>query len=277
MPSGDFAQAQVSAPVPYNPPGAPLSSPPPHAPYFPMERTQGPPSHLESRELAHAQLADSQLVGDEMEPYRRAFGNFQRVAELPHYEEGSLWSETSDFNSPFDFERKTDFDLGDIIVVEFRENFQSRDDLRLENQTESEVTFNVSGLWNKELDRQIFGRIDGEIDYPNVGIEGNDDFQGESRGQQRSILTHTVACVVRKILPDGRLLIEGRDSRIIGRDRKIFLMSGVVDPDDVDPETSTVSSARVADSQFRWEGNGPGQNTMNPGIIHRILDYIPLF
>jgi len=211
------------------------------------------------------------------EGYDVAFGKGEFELAPPHYEEGSLWSDASPFNSPFEFKRQTDFEVGDTILVEIKENFQSRDDLRYQNKTESEVNFDLSNLWSVELDRQVFGRIDGAIDYPKTKITGQDDYEGESRGQQRSVLTMKIACTVKKVLPDGRLLVEGRDSRIIGRDKKIFLMSGIVDPDDVDPETRMVSSDRVADSQFRWEGNGPGQNVMKPGIIHRFLDFIPLF
>ena len=173
-----------------------------------------------------------------MDAYHRAFCRNQSDLSPPHYEEGSLWSDASPFNSPFDFERATDFEVGDTIIVEIKENFTSRDDLKLENETESEVSFDLKNLWSVELDRQVFGRIGGAIDYPKTSIEGVDDYSGESKGKQTSQLTHTIACTVKKILPDGRLLIEGRDSRIIGRDKKIFLMSGIVQAEDVDPEKS---------------------------------------
>jgi flagellar basal body L-ring protein FlgH len=51
----------------------------------------------------------------------------------------------------------------------------------------------------------------------------------------------------------------------------------MVDPEDVDPVERTVPSTRVAESQIRWEGKGPGQDTLKPGLVNRILDYIPLF
>jgi flagellar basal body L-ring protein FlgH len=232
-------------------------------------------------EVARVDLRTSPSANDmssiPMDAYHRAFGRDRSDLSPPHYEAGSLWSDASPFNSPFDFKRTTDFEVGDTIVVEIQEKFTSRDDLKLENETESELNFNLKNLWSVELDRQVFGRMGGAIDYPKTSIQGVDDYSGESKGKQTSQLTHTIACSVKKILPDGRLLIEGRDSRIIGRDKKIFLMSGIVQPEDVDPETRTVSSSRVADSQFRWEGNGPGQNVMKPGLVNRFLDFIPLF
>jgi flagellar L-ring protein precursor FlgH len=209
--------------------------------------------------------------------YAQSFGRLDKAVGRPHYEEGSLWSETSWFNSPHEFKPIADFDIGDIIVVEVKENFRTRDDIRMENEVESDLTFNVAGLWNNSLDRSLFGTNNGDIDYPNTNIAGDDEYQGESRFRQRSELTIEIPCTVRKILPDGRLLIEGRASRIIARERKHFLLSGMVDPEDVDPVERTVPSTRVAESQIRWEGKGPGQDTLKPGLVNRILDYIPLF
>jgi flagellar basal body L-ring protein FlgH len=212
-------------------------------------------------------------VTDHSSPYHTAFHQVQN----PNYDEGSLWGENSRFNNPFDDLPAPDFKVGDIIVVKIKENFRSQEDIRYENTTESEVDFTVSGLWNNKIDKKLFGKNGDSIDYPNTGIQGTDDYQGETRGNRRSQLTLDIACTVKKILSDGRLLIEGRQARIIGRDRKNRVLSGTVNPEDVDPDTRSISSTKVADSQLRWEGQGPGENVSNPGIIHRILDYIPLF
>jgi flagellar basal body L-ring protein FlgH len=212
-------------------------------------------------------------VTDHSSPYHTAFHQVQN----PNYDEGSLWGENSRFNNPFDDLPAPDFKVGDIIVVKIKENFRSQEDIRYENTTESEVDFTVSGLWNNKIDKKVFGKNGDSIDYPNTGIQGTDDYQGETRGNRRSQLTLDIACTVKKILSDGRLLIEGRQARIIGRDRKNRVLSGTVNPEDVDPDTRSISSTMVADSQLRWEGQGPGENVSNPGFIHRILDYIPLF
>ncbi len=215
-------------------------------------------------------------VNSDQEKYSPYHTAFHQVLS-PNYNEGSLWCENSRFNNPFDDLPAPDFKVGDIIVVKIKENFRSQEDIRYENTTESEVDFTVAGFWNKSLDKKLFGKDGGAIDYPNTGIQGTDDYQGETRGNRRSQLTLDIACTVKKILPDGRLLIEGRQARIIGRDRKNRVLSGTINPEDVDPVSHSIPSTMVADSQLRWEGLGPGENVANPGLIHRILDYIPLF
>jgi flagellar basal body L-ring protein FlgH len=214
-----------------------------------------------------------------MQPYIEAFGMRARTSVGPDYSEGSLWGEQSRFNTPFEELPAPEFDIGDVIVVQFKENFRSQEDIRYQNDVESDVSFSLTNLWSQDLDKDIFGKIPGgtSIDYPKGNFKGEDNYDAETRGQRRSQLTIDIPCTVTKILPDGRLLIEGRQSRIIGRDKKNRVLSGVVDPEDVDPVLRSVPSTRVADSQMRWEGKGPGENVTNPGLVHKILDYLPLF
>jgi len=212
-----------------------------------------------------------------MEGYNWAFGKNQASLSPPNYEDGSLWSESSSFNSPFDFKPLTDYEIGDIITVEVKENFETREDLRANNQVDSELTFDMARLWSMDLERRLLGTFNGKTDFPQIDIKGTDNYDASSQGRQRSKLLIEIPCVVKKILSDGRLLIEGRNSRIIGRDRKNYLLSGTVRPEDIDPDKRTIPSTRVADSQIRWEGKGPNQDTLKPGLVNRIFDYIPLF
>lgn len=210
-------------------------------------------------------------------PYTEAFGMAASAGGGPYYEEGSLWSEGSRLNDPFSIQPVTNFRLGDIIMVFVQENFESREEIRYENETESDVSFNFAGLWNQGVDENVFGTENGAIDFPRGGFQGTDEYDGQARGRRRSTLTVEIACTVNKILPDGRLMIEGRQSRIIGKDKKTRILSGLVRPEDINPVTRVVDSSRIADSQLRWEGKGPGENISNPGLVHRIFDFIPLF
>src|SRR3990172_386804 len=214
---------------------------------------------------------------DLMAAYSSPYDKPTQQAYIPNYAEGSLWGENSRFNNPFDDLPAPVFKIGDIIVVLIKENFRSQEDIRFQNTLRSEVGFDVAGVWNNKVDKSLFGKENGVIDYPLTDIEGTDDYNAQARGNRRSQLILEMACTVKKILPDGRLMIEGRQARIIGRDRKNRILSGTIRPDDVDPITRTIPSTKVADSQLRWEGKGPAENITNPGFIHRILDYIPLF
>jgi flagellar basal body L-ring protein FlgH len=182
---------------------------------------------------------------------------------------GSLWTDGSLFNSPFDFEPVNTFLVGDHIVVRVADNFRSRDDTRYKNETDSEIDLSIARYLFKE-----FSPTDRDFD---IDVQAEEEYEGKSRGDIRSQLTVEIQTEVKKVLPDGRLLIEGRTSRIIGRDIKQVLITGILQPEDVDYDTRSVDGSKVLDMQVKWEGNGPGPNVMKPGFVHRFLDYIPIF
>jgi len=182
---------------------------------------------------------------------------------------GSLWTEGSLFNSPFDFEPVNIYNVGDHIVVRVADNFQSRENTRYKNETDSTVDLEFARYLFKE-----FMPNDRDLD---IDVEAEEEYEGKSRGDIRSQLLVEVQTEIKKILPDGRLMIEGRTSRIIGRDIKQVLITGIVQPEDIDYETKSVDGSRVLDMQVKWEGNGPGPNVLKPGFVHRFLDYIPIF
>lgn len=187
----------------------------------------------------------------------------------PHHPgSGSLWSEASLFNSPFDFEPVNSFEVGDHIVIFVRDNFRSRENTRYKNETDSTVDVGFG--------RFLWHDFTGDP-FLDVDFEAEEEYEGKSRGDMTSVLTVEIQTEVKKVLPDGRLMIEGRTSRIIGRDIKQVLITGILRPEDVNYATMSAEGSRVLDMQVKWEGNGPGPNVLKPGFIHRFLDYFPLF
>ena len=164
------------------------------------------------------------------------------------------------------------FKVGDHIIVKVKDNFRSKEDTRYKNEIKNaDIDFSVKRfLWHD------FTKVNNNP-FLDMDIKSKEKYDGTSRGDIRSILTLDVQTEVKKVLPDGRLLLEGRTSRIIGRDIRQVLITGIVQPEDVDYDTKTVEGSRVLDMQVKWEGNGPGPNVLKPGFFHRFLDYVPLF
>lgn len=235
------------------------------------------------RDLHPADRGRSDFIGPapqaqtRMDAYAEAFGFSHEDLNGPNYAEGSLWSESSRFNTPFAPLPPPVFEIGDIIVVEISENVTSQEDISVEHETDGSLTFGITKLWQTKVDRYLFGSDGGSIDYPGTSMSGTDNYEGEATGQRTSRLRLEIACTVKRILPDGRLLIEGRASRVIGRDKKLRVLTGLVRPEDVDADTRTVDSTRVAESQMRLEGQGPGENVAKPGLVNTLLDWIPIF
>ena len=79
--------------------------------------------------------------------------------------------------------------------------------------------------------------------------------------------------VVKEVLPNGTMRVEG--SRMVGinRETQHVVFSGLVRPDDVAADNS-VASTQVASVEVRYDGRGIVGDTQRPGILARIFKFL---
>jgi flagellar L-ring protein precursor FlgH len=80
-------------------------------------------------------------------------------------------------------------------------------------------------------------------------------FRGQGSTARTERLTATVPALVRKVLPNGNLFIEGHRVVLVNAEEQHFYISGVVRPIDIDQENS-VKSSMIADAEIEFTGNG---------------------
>jgi flagellar L-ring protein precursor FlgH len=88
-------------------------------------------------------------------------------------------------------------------------------------------------------------------------------FKGLGSTARTERLTATVPSLVRKVLPNGNLFIEGQH----------FYISGVVRPIDIDGE-NMVSSRMVADAEIEFTGRGVLTDNGRQGVLQKFFSWI---
>ena len=99
------------------------------------------------------------------------------------------------------------------------------------------------------------------------------DFKAEGATGRTERLTATVPAIVRKVLPNGNLFIEGHRVVLVNDEEQHFYISGVVRPIDIDQENS-VKSTMVADAEIEFTGNGVLSDNQRQGWLSRYLGWI---
>jgi flagellar L-ring protein precursor FlgH len=96
---------------------------------------------------------------------------------------------------------------------------------------------------------------------------------GAGQTTRSGTLVTTLAVVVKEVLPNGTLHIEG--SRVIGinRETQRVTFSGIVRPEDIGPD-NTIASNLVADVSVRYDGKGIVSDTQRPGLLTRIFRFL---
>jgi flagellar L-ring protein precursor FlgH len=107
------------------------------------------------------------------------------------------------------------------------------------------------------------------------GISGGVDttFKGTGSTARTERLTATVPCVVKKVLPNGNLFIEGHRVVLVNAEEQHFYLSGVVRPIDIDQENSVKSSV-VAEAEVEFTGRGVLTDNQRQGVLSQFFSWI---
>ncbi len=105
------------------------------------------------------------------------------------------------------------------------------------------------------------------------GVKGSNSHSGKGETSRKNVLQGFVSCVVKEVLPNGNLVIEGSREVRINRERGIVEVSGIVRPEDIMPD-NTVLSINIADAKIKYIGRGYVSGGTKKGIFHRLIDWI---
>jgi flagellar L-ring protein FlgH len=207
--------------------------------------------------LALAACAPSHI--DKYQPKRRQYElppASDRSAETPS--PGSLWR---DGRSPAmlytDARALRENDLVVVKVEEIADAKRSADtDMRHKSDLDATVNFLRAA-------------------NPQLSIAGTNDktFQGLGSTARTERLTATVPALVRLVLPNGNLFIEGHRVVLVNQEEQHFYISGVVRPIDIDQENS-VKSSMIADAEIEFTGRGILTDNQRQGWLARYLGWI---
>ena len=83
----------------------------------------------------------------------------------------------------------------------------------------------------------------------------NRSSKGIGTSDQAGYLNGALAVIVTRVLPNGTLFVEGKKDLMFSEGREEVYVSGLVMPDDVQPD-NTILSSRIAQASIAYQGNG---------------------
>jgi len=177
---------------------------------------------------------------------------------------GSLWRPDARNASLFSDYRA--FREQDLVVVRIEENADAK--------RTADTDLNRSTDLNVAL--QAFLRA-AQVTTPQLdltaGAKSGLAFQGDGQTARTEKLTATVPAIVKKVLPNGNLFIEGHRVVLVNNEEQHFYISGVVRPIDIAQDNS-VRSSYVADAEIEFTGRGVLTDNQKPGLFARFWNWI---
>lgn len=160
--------------------------------------------------------------------------------------------------------------VGDILTVEVN----ITDSAKLENKTERKRTgsegMNVTSLFG--LENTLFSLNDvGGAAKVDLGSTGS--ASGEGSVDRKETLTTSIAAVINQVLPNGNLVIEGRQEVRVNFEVRELIVAGIVRPEDITAQ-NTISSKKIAEARISYGGRGQLSSVQQPRYGQQFLDIL---
>jgi len=109
---------------------------------------------------------------------------------------------------------------------------------------------------------------------PNTEVSAsNSAFKGSGTTGRSATFTTVVTARVVKVLNNGNLIFEGTRDIQLNNEKQRLYVAGLVDPRMLSAG-NTIRSSQVSDLRIGYGGAGVVDETLKPGVISRMLNYI---
>lgn len=175
--------------------------------------------------------------------------------------EGSLWRDR-----PFVADLRA-YRVNDLVTVKISESTNAI--------SKADVTTNRAGS-NKLSSPTLFGALTGfgiASNSADKATSNTNKFAGTGTTGRSATFTTTITARVVKVIGNGNLIVEGyRDIQLNNETQRLYV-AGMIDPNRLDG-TNTITSGQVAELRIGYGGEGIVDETLKPGYISRLLNYI---
>ena len=162
----------------------------------------------------------------------------------------SLWSDSQSAL----FKDARALNVGDILTV----NIDINDRAQTQNSTQRARTNSASGGVTNffGLENSLGRAFPGGFDPAKmVGTEGAADAAGSGSVNRSERVNLTVAAVVTAVMPNGNMVIQGRQEVRTNREVRELTVAGIVRPEDIS-SANTIAHTQIAEARISYGGRG---------------------
>ena len=106
-----------------------------------------------------------------------------------------------------------------------------------------------------------------------VSTTGTNSNEGKGTVTRSETLTTNVAAVVMQVLPNGNLVLEGKQEVRVNFEVRELIVAGVVRPEDIESD-NTIDSNKIAQARIGYGGRGQITDQQQPRYGQQVLDVL---
>ncbi|MBX3447712.1 MAG: flagellar basal body L-ring protein FlgH [Parvibaculaceae bacterium] len=165
--------------------------------------------------------------------------------------------------------------VGDILTV----NINITDSAKVNNTTKrSRANSESAGVNNLFGYESYLGKVFPDaVDNTSLADLGSTSSNaGTGSVDRREQVDLTIAAVVTDVLPNGNLVIAGRQQVRVNFEVRDLLITGIVRPEDI-TNTNTIQHSQIAEARISYGGEGQISDVQQPRYGQQLLDIVMPF
>ena len=186
--------------------------------------------------------------------------------EAVSYNANSLWRN----GSRAFFKDQRAHQVGDILTVTV--NFTDKANIANETQR-SRTNKEDSGISDFAGSKLLSGSAAKVLPGRLLTADSTASSDGKGSVQRQENLQTSVAAVVTQLLPNGNLVVEGRQEIRVNFEVRELIVAGIVRPEDIQSD-NTIDSSKIAQARIAYGGRGQLTDVQQPRYGQQVLDVL---
>ncbi|AWM02278.1 flagellar basal body L-ring protein FlgH [Bradyrhizobium amphicarpaeae] len=186
--------------------------------------------------------------------------------EVASYNPNSLWRN----GSRAFFKDQRARQVGDLLTVTV--NITDKANIANETQrsrTNSEDSGITDFIGGKTLGVQAQKVLPGRI----LTADSSASSDGKGSVNRTEALQTNVAAVVTQVLPNGNLVVEGKQEIRVNYEIRELIVAGIVRPEDIQSD-NTIDSTKIAQARIAYGGRGQIMDVQQPRYGQQVMDVL---
>jgi flagellar L-ring protein precursor FlgH len=185
--------------------------------------------------------------------------------EVASYNPNSLWRN----GSRAFFKDQRAHQVGDLLTV----TVNITDKANLSNETQRSRTASedsgISDFIGSQTITQPLKVLPGRL----LTTDSTSSSDGKGSVNRQEALQTNVAAVVTQVLPNGNLVVEGKQEIRVNYEIRELIVAGIVRPEDIQSD-NTIDSSKIAQARIAYGGRGQIMDVQQPRYGQQVMDVL---
>jgi flagellar L-ring protein precursor FlgH len=193
------------------------------------------------------------------------------MAQPASYNPNSLWRN----GSRAFFKDQRAHQVGDILTVKVKITDKAAIDNETQRSRKDSIDSSTDAYLNKKVLPPLLavGTKGVPVPGPIVTADGSTSTQGKGSVDRKEEIATNIAGVVTQVLPNGNLVVEGKQEVRVNFEVRELIVAGIVRPEDIESD-NTIDSTKIAQARIAYGGRGQITDVQQPRYGQQVFDVL---